>query len=158
MFDIGIWVQILKILGISSLSHEKICKKSLIVFESVEAKIEKMRKSLVDQSNISDNEIEAYHRYLSSLTFLLVENWQKTVLKSLKIIVKQLERILCQETVCLKKIRKSISCCKRVQEECKSGNTLKVNYLGMKAEINVSRIEELQETFIQKYLINYKED
>ena len=140
------------------MSHEKMCKKNLIILENVESKVEKMRKSLDEQSEISDFEIEAYDRYLRSLTFLLIENWQKTVIGSLKMVIEQLEKTLSQDYIELKKIRKSISCCKRILEECKIDNTLKVNYLGMKAELNVDRIEELQELFMEKYLIYTKED
>lgn len=151
MFDIAIWVEFPKVLGITSPNHEKVCRRSLYLFENIDSKIGKIRRELNQNFNISDQEVEAYNRYLVSLTGLLIENWEEAVLSSLESIISLMEDTLSQKKKCFKKIRKTLACCEKIQAECKSGGTLKANYIGGKFEPALRRIEELEECFISKY-------
>lgn len=151
MYDLALWTKIPKSLGISSIKQVKAYKKSLFILDDVQAKIDKIKQTFSETSNISDSEIEVYSRYLSNLTCLLMRNYEEIVNNSLEIIIFVLEKTLSQEEKSLKKIRKSLSFCQLVKEECKTGSESKVKYHGLRIEGALEKIDNLQECVLKKY-------
>ncbi|OMJ68393.1 hypothetical protein SteCoe_34162 [Stentor coeruleus] len=154
MYDLALWIKIPKSLGTSSVKQVKIYKKSLFILDDVQTKIDKARQTFSETSNISDFEIEVYSRYLSSLTCLLLRNYEDIVNSSLEIIIFALEKTLSQEEKNLKKIRKSLSFCQLVKEECKTGSESKGKYKGLRIEAALEKIDSLQECVLKKYFNN----
>ncbi|OMJ87025.1 hypothetical protein SteCoe_11353 [Stentor coeruleus] len=151
MYDLALWTKIPKSLGINSVKQEKAYKQSLFVLEEVQAKIGKMHKIFSETSTLSDPEIEAYSRYLSSLSCLLLRNWEDIVNSSLEIIIFDLESSLSYEEKSLKKIRKSLAFCRKIKEECKTGDQVKGRYNGQRTESALNKIDFLQECVVKKY-------
>ena len=149
MFNITIWISLPKKLSPNALQNEKVFIKSLAIFENIEAKIEKMRKALINNPDPSLHEIEAYSRSLSNFTPILLKNWQEIVLCSLEAIIKVLEKNI-SEDYDQKIIRKSISCCDKIIEECKIGDEIKPNYSTNAIEPLLNRIDTLHECFISR--------
>lgn len=151
MYDLALWTKIPKSIGISSAKQRKTYKQSLFVLEEVQAKIGKMHMVFSETSALSDPEIEAYSRYLSSLSCLLLRNWEDVVNSSLDIIIFDLENSLTYEEKSLKKIRKSLALCRKIKEECKTGDQVKGRYNGQRTESALNKIDILQECVVKKY-------
>ncbi|OMJ93228.1 hypothetical protein SteCoe_3802 [Stentor coeruleus] len=151
MYDLALWTKIPKSFGINSANQVKAYKKSLFILDDVQAKIDKIRQTFSETSNISDYEIEIYSRYLTNLSCLLLRNYEEIVINSLEIIIFVLEKTLSQEEKNLKKIRKYLSFCQLVKEECKTGSESKCKYNCLKIEEALEKIENLRGCVLGKY-------
>ena len=152
MFDLSLWIEIPKSLGIKDFYYKRLSKKSLDMFANVEHKIEKIRNSLSIEKEMSSPEIEENLRYLNSLASMLVKNWQEIVTGSLQIIVKKFEKMLSQERYNLKLIRKFLDCFKIIYNERTYSSSFKIQCLDPRIDEALCKIKDLEERAIRKYI------
>lgn len=151
MLDTSLWLKITKSSGIDSKPQQELFISSLNLFETVQYKIRRIKKSFSKDFHLSDSELEAYSRYITALTMQLMQNWEEIVKISLETICDQLQKFLSEDFQGLKKVVKSLRFCRKIEGECLEQGKIKFEYDKPELGKAIEKVSELKMSIIKKY-------
>lgn len=152
MLGIRLWIKISKISGMHSGPQQELYKASLNLFESVQYKILKIKKSFSENFPLSDSELEAYSRYISVLSMQLVQNWEEIVKISMEVISCELEKFLSEDFKEMIKVARILRFCKLIEKECMGKEKIKIEYDRPEIVKVFERVRDLKGSVLKKYL------
>lgn len=152
MLGISLWLKITKISGVHSGPQQELYKTSLNLFETVQYKILKIKKSFSENFPLSDSEIEAYSRYISVLSMQLVQNWEEIVKISMEIMSCELEKVLSDEFKGPIKVARILRFCKLIDKECMEQEKIKIEYDKPEIVKVLEKVNDLKRSVLNKYL------
>jgi len=121
------------------------------LFETVQHKIGKIKKSFSENFQLSDSELEAYSRYITALTMQLIQNWEEIVKISLEIICDQLQKYLSEDCKGLKKLVRSLRFCRKIEGECFEQGKIKFEYNKPDLETGIYQVSEFKRRIMEKH-------
>lgn len=151
MFEIKIWVQVLKALKISDKDKEELLSKNLNLFESLLYKISKVKQDFEEKKDLSVYEIEAYSRLITNISTRLAESWEEIAHTTIEILKSRLKLLLESHENAVKRVKITLKCCRVIKRECNDTGKIKRCYLDRRIEKSLLQLEELEDFVLSKY-------
>lgn len=151
MFEIKIWVRVLKALKISDKDKDELLSKNLNLFESLLYKVSKVKQEFDEKKDLSVYEIEAYSRLITNISIRLSESLEEIAYATIEILKSRLKSLLESHESAVKPVKVTLKCCRVIKKECKAIGKLKKCFRDHRIEKSLLQIEELEDFVLNKY-------